>query len=81
MRFRVNAGVTTLGRDPGNDVVIDDAGASRWHAQIAFDGIRYAVHAQSDAINGMTVNGRRVNQSFLSSGDQIGIGSTALAVE
>lgn len=81
MRFRVNAGVTTMGRDPGNDIVIDDAGASRWHAQIVFDGVRYAVHAQSDATNGMTVNGRRVNQSFVSSGDQIGIGSTALAVE
>ena len=81
MRFRVSAGVTTLGRDPGNDVVIDDAGASRWHAQIAFDGLRYAVHAQSDATNGMTVNGRRVNQSFISAGDEIRIGSTALAVE
>jgi serine/threonine protein kinase len=37
------AGTVTIGREPGNHIVLDDQKASRKHAQITWDGIDYHV--------------------------------------
>lgn len=34
----VKTSILTIGRDPNNDLVLDDANVSRWHARVEFDG-------------------------------------------
>jgi putative peptide zinc metalloprotease protein len=49
--------VTTIGRDPDNDVVLDDASVSRHHARITRTDVGYAVQ-DLGSLNDTTVDGR-----------------------
>jgi pSer/pThr/pTyr-binding forkhead associated (FHA) protein/uncharacterized RDD family membrane protein YckC len=67
----------SIGRDPGNDVVIPDALVSRRHARIVFDGQQYLFH-DCESSNGSLLNGDRVSERKLSDGDVLWLGASRL---
>lgn len=73
--------VTALGRDAGNDIVINDEAASARHSVISFsDGDWWIEDAGST--NGSVVNGTRIWQKErLHYGDEVTIGRISLRLE
>ncbi|MCB9727391.1 MAG: FHA domain-containing protein [Deltaproteobacteria bacterium] len=65
--------VFTIGRDPNNDVIIDNVGVSRIHASLTLEGSELIVRDMASA-NGVYVNGRQVDAHPFRDGDQIQIG-------
>ena len=57
LRFDVTGQRTTLGRDPGNDVVVDDPSVSRRHAEIRRDAAGFRLF-DVGSFNGTSVDGR-----------------------
>jgi len=68
---------TRIGRSLAADVRFDDATVSRRHAQIAAHGTEVRV-LDDRSLNGVYVNGNRVEEAMLADGDQIVIGRHAL---
>lgn len=69
----------TVGRDPKNDIVLDDRRVSRRHAEIRLRLGRYTLY-DLQSTNGTFVNGRRIAEMVLSDNDRITIGGAELAV-
>jgi hypothetical protein len=69
---------TTLGRSRDCDIQIEDASASRRHAEVRQEGTAYWV-VDLDSTNGLEVNGMRTKRAKLQNGDRITIGSTEIA--
>lgn len=67
----------TIGRTPDNDIVLDNRGVSRRHAQIEF-GENQAVIIDNESLNGTFVNSRRVSEEVLKDNDVITIGKFTL---
>jgi pSer/pThr/pTyr-binding forkhead associated (FHA) protein len=63
----------TVGRTPDNDIVLDNRGVSRRHAQIEF-GDNQAVIIDNESLNGTFVNSSRISEEVLKDGDSITIG-------
>ena len=72
--------VVVLGRSEQCDIVVDDAGASRRHAEIRRDGARYVL-VDLESTNGVYVNGERTDHAVLSHGDVVSIGRSQLHFE
>ena len=70
----------TLGRDPGNDIILRDPKVSRHHAEIVFERGFFVLHDLASA-NGTYVNGKRVQRAELKLGDRLRIGRVELIVE
>jgi pSer/pThr/pTyr-binding forkhead associated (FHA) protein len=68
---------TRIGRSLAADVRFDDATVSRRHALVVnqADGVRVL---DDRSLNGISVNGRRVEWSPLTDGDEIGVGRHTL---
>lgn len=64
---------TMIGRDPGNDLVIDNAGVSRAHARVRYEGGSFVV-SDLDSSNGIFVNGKATRMQALHGGDEVQIG-------
>lgn len=64
--------ITRIGRNQGNDVVIDNVGVSGNHAEIIKNGDKYTIH-DLESTNGVYVNGERITSKELKFGDEIGI--------
>ncbi len=64
-----------LGRDSANDVQLHDTEVSRVHALVRCEG-QECVIEDLESSNGTFVNGRRIRQQQLASGDQIQLGGT-----
>jgi hypothetical protein len=62
-----------IGRDPQNDVVLDDRRVSRKHAEVRLRLGRYTLY-DLQSTNGTYVNGRRVAEKVLEDGDKISVG-------
>lgn len=75
------AGTVRIGREPDNDLVVDDLMVSRHHAEL-----RPAGHGQAFEIvdlgsqNGTYVNGARVSSAEVLLGDSVNIGGTSLVL-
>lgn len=67
----------TIGRTPDNDIVLDNRGVSRRHAQIEF-GDNQTVIIDNESLNGTFVNARRVSEEVLKENDTITIGKYSL---
>lgn len=68
-----------LGRDPLSEVVVLDDAASRVHAQITWDLERAAFHFEDKkSRNGSLLNGLPCTGAWLSHGDELRVGATAL---
>jgi len=73
----LGSGPVLIGRDPGNDVVLDDRRVSRKHAEIRLRLGRYTLY-DLQSTNGTYVNGRRVAEKVLDDGDRVSIGGLEL---
>jgi hypothetical protein len=76
-RFTLQKERTVVGRLPECDVVVDDPGASRHHAEIRRVGGSYVV-SDLGSTNGTLVNDAAVGEQALADGDRITIGNTVL---
>ncbi|NNJ08790.1 FHA domain-containing protein [Chloroflexales bacterium ZM16-3] len=73
--FTLRNEVSTIGREPGCDVVVQRREVSRLHARVERQGLRYIL-IDANSSNGTYVNGRRLNEPHsLENDDLIGLGS------
>jgi Protein of unknown function (DUF3662)/FHA domain len=80
-RLIVPPGGATIGRSRACDVVLDDAGASRRHAEIRPDPEGWTLQ-DLGSTNGVRVNGRQIHGAQpLHPGDRVEIGSTEIVFE
>jgi pSer/pThr/pTyr-binding forkhead associated (FHA) protein len=82
-RHPLTGAVTTLGRDEGCTIVVDDAGASRRHAEIriSHDGPHLQVILRDlGSTNGTYLNGEQVGSEELRDRDRITMGRTHIVV-
>ncbi len=63
----------SIGRTSDNDIVLDNKGVSRKHAQIEF-GDDSALVMDNESLNGTFVNRRKITEDTLKDNDQITIG-------
>jgi pSer/pThr/pTyr-binding forkhead associated (FHA) protein len=71
--FAILRSPTRLGRLPDNDIVVDDRRVSRKHAEVLQQAGRWMIVDRGSS-NGTWVNGRRVQEAALHSGDTISLG-------
>ena len=71
--FQVGAMDVLIGRDPANDIFLDDITVSRKHAQISH-GDEGLVVVDTGSLNGTYLNRERVDEAHLRHGDEIQIG-------
>jgi hypothetical protein len=79
-RVPLDAGTLVLGRSSACDLVLDDANASRRHAELRRRGDSVTI-VDLDSTNGTAVNGKRIREQALTPGDKITIGTTTLVLE
>jgi len=73
-RFEIGAEGASAGRSVASDIFLDDVTVSRTHARfVRTESGRLAVQ-DAGSLNGTYVNGVRVDEKFLDSGDEIQIG-------
>ena len=67
----------TVGRDPGNDIILRDPKVSRHHAEIVFERGFFVLHDLASA-NGTYVNNKRVDRHELVDNDLVKFGSAMI---
>jgi len=77
-RYLLDQAVTTIGRDPGSTIFLDDVTVSRRHAEVVIDSDGYAVR-DVGSLNGTYVNRERVERAGLANGDELQIGTFKLS--
>ena len=77
--FPLNQQVTTIGRAPTCDLVLEYGSVSRLHARVELNEAGHMV-VDAGSTNGTSVNGRRISEmQLLSSGDEISMGEIFVA--
>lgn len=76
-RHQLRKGATIVGRGSDCDITIDDAGASRKHVEIIWDGDRAQV-SDLGSTNGTKLNGKKLTKALLEPDSIIDIGATRL---
>lgn len=71
--YQINKPITTIGRDPANDISIADPVLSRRHAQLIWKNGTWSIEKLSLA-NTVSLNQQDVQQASLANGDTIGLG-------
>lgn len=70
----------TIGRDPKNPIVLNDASVSRQHLRIEFTGRDFRL-VDLGSRNRTFLNGEPIREGLLRNGDRIGIGDSELRFE
>lgn len=65
----------TVGRDPGNDIILRDPKVSRHHAEIVFERGFFVLHDLASA-NGTYINGKRIRVAPLTHGAKLRMGNS-----
>jgi pSer/pThr/pTyr-binding forkhead associated (FHA) protein len=78
-RYNVDA-AATMGRDPSNDIVLDDPSVSLVHCQVHIEKGR-AFIKDLGSTNGISLNGERLISSELRDGDGLTVGKSKIRVE
>ena len=76
-RYLLNSDLVTVGRNPDNDIFLDDVTVSRKHAQFVRTGVKFSVR-DTGSLNGTYVNGELAEQTELVNGDSVQIGKYRL---
>ena len=76
--FEFNKKLVTVGRDPGNDIVLPDKAVSSRHCEITIAGGSFYI-ADAESSNGTWLNGREIKKTQLLPGDKIRVGDTTLS--
>ena len=71
-------GVMVIGREPGVDVLLNDLGVSRRHAQLSLLDGGCVLITDLGSTSGTFVNGSRIEKREMASGDKVEIGTFAL---
>jgi len=79
-RFVLAGKLTAFGRDPSNHVHMSDEEVSRYHAKIITRDNRYVL-ADLNSTNGTLVNGQKITEKILESGDALVLGKTVFLFE
>ncbi|WP_246572760.1 FhaA domain-containing protein [Kineosporia corallincola] len=77
--YPITAAVTVIGRGTEADVIVDDIGVSRRHAEVRVEHGRL-VAADLGSTNGTFVDGERISTAEVVDGSQIKIGRSTLVV-
>lgn len=72
-RFLLDADVSVAGRHPNADIFLDDVTVSRRHVEFSRSSAGF-MFKDMGSMNGTYLNGSRVDQSPLKTGDEIQIG-------
>jgi hypothetical protein len=75
--FMLTSAVVSIGRDPGNMLVLSDMRVSRTHAQMRLVGEQYVIF-DLQSTGGTMVNGRAVVKQALAAGDVISLAGVPL---
>ena len=75
--FLIDAELTTVGRDPGSAIFLDDVTVSRKHATFERRDEGWFVK-DTGSLNGTYVNGEQVEETKLATGDEVQIGKFKL---
>lgn len=75
--FLIERDLTTAGRNPDSDVFLDDITVSRKHAEVVRQEGGFMVR-DAGSLNGTYVNGERVEETRLTTGDEVQIGKFKL---
>ena len=75
--FSLDQESLSIGRDPGNQLHIDDPALSRRHCMVIREGERFKVR-DLDSLNGTYVNRERIDEVALNNGDEVQIGKYRL---
>jgi pSer/pThr/pTyr-binding forkhead associated (FHA) protein len=79
--LRIPAGATkTIGREARADFVVDAALVSRIHCRLSSPDEEQLTVEDLDSTNGTLVNGERVDQSVLRTGDTLTIGRVTFTI-
>jgi adenylate cyclase len=79
-RYELAGDETLIGRNPTTDITLLDEGISREHAIILYDADQECYEIEDlESTNGTKVNGRRIRNVALNTGDEIQIGHTVFA--
>lgn len=70
----------TIGRNPANDIHIDNLGVSKQHAKIVKQDGGYVVE-DLNSTNGTFINDKRVARAVLNNNDEIHIGKHSLQIQ
>lgn len=76
-RYLLNSDCVTVGRNPDNEIFLDDVTVSRKHAQFLRNGKSFLVE-DSGSLNGTYVNGELAEKTDLINGDSVQIGKYRL---
>ena len=72
--FRILPGsIKTIGRSPGAEFIVEAAMVSRLHCRLTAGATELQVN-DLESTNGTFVNGQRVTQASLKTGDKLGVG-------
>lgn len=78
--FRIPPGkIKTIGRAPNADFIVDATLVSRLHCRLSAGATELHVE-DLESTNGTYVNGERVQQAALKSGDKLGVGEVEFVV-
>jgi hypothetical protein len=75
--FPLKKSVIKMGRDPGNDIMVDDKKSSREHAKLKLEDGKFVLYDLASS-NGTYVNGAKIQNQSLMDGDEVSIGDTVL---
>ena len=78
-RFELPDGETTFGRETGCNLVLPNVSVSRQHGRILV-GVQGVTIEDVESKSGILVNGERVEQHTLRSGDEIQIGKFSICL-
>lgn len=76
-RYLLDADLHTVGRHPESDIFLDDITVSRRHVEFRREDDSFRVH-DVGSLNGTYLNGDRVDDARLQSGDEVRIGKFRL---
>ncbi|MBV0896165.1 DUF3662 and FHA domain-containing protein [Microbacterium sp. NC79] len=79
-RYPLTKARTVIGRGSDSDIPVADAGTSRKHVEIVWDGER-AMAVDLGSTNGSKINGQRFTKASLSAGQSILIGETTITFQ
>ena len=79
-RFELKPGKTTIGRDPGADITIDDEWASRIHAVIDWTDEVIRI-MDNGSTNGIYVDYRKTDSAILAQGVPVQIGHSVMKID
>jgi diguanylate cyclase (GGDEF)-like protein len=75
--FKLAGNRMVIGRQPTNEILVDDEGVSRQHAFVERNALGLVL-VDNASTNGVFVNGQRVQRHLLQDGDKVQLGSSAI---